>query len=392
VCIDIHTHVFIHVQANIRDRAPVAVLALPTVSVVCMTTGELRAAAVSAVREACSVTELVRAQLCQSDTMQKADSSPVTCADFAAQAILILLLKRQFPGIPFVAEEDAHELRAPSGKALAQSIVAWVRRCSQLEAVTDDDVLRAIDSGGFEPGSLTSDDDGRLFWCIDPIDGTKGFLRNDQYAVCLGLVRCETNHLGAVSGKPVLGVLGCPRLPSSLPATGEERLEPRGVVLHAASGQGVVSSSWRPARAGVAEGDVSVDARSRLAPNCFVESVEAHSTDQTVSVQVATMVGLAPAPLRLDSQAKYAAVARGDAAAYLRLAGYRHNIWDHAAGACIVAESGGRVTDAVGAPLNFAAGRTLSDNRGGIVATAACTADGALHDAVVRAIAAAAGA
>lgn len=356
--------------------------------VVEQTLGELRTAALSAVREACAVTELVRARLCESDTMQKADKSPVTVADFAAQAIMILLLKRQFPGIPFVAEEDARELRAPAGEVLLEAVVAWVRQCPQLELVSPEEVLDAIDSGGFEPSSCF---DGGQFWCIDPIDGTKGFLRNDQYAVCLGLVHCASNYLGAMSGRPILGVLGCPRLPSSLPAAGEERLQPRGVVLHAVVGQGVVAASWRPARAGISksdhESDVSLDARSICAPSRFVESVEAHSTDQTVSAQVAKLAGLAHAPLRLDSQAKYAAVARGDAAAYLRLAGYRHHIWDHAAGACIVAESGGRVTDAEGAPLNFAAGRTLSDNRGGIVATAACTADSALHGTVVCAIA-----
>lgn len=39
---------------------------------------------------------------------------------------------------------------------------------------------------------------------LDPVDGTKGFLRNDQYAVALGLVQ---------DGRVVLGVLGCPCLP-----------------------------------------------------------------------------------------------------------------------------------------------------------------------------------
>jgi hypothetical protein len=39
---------------------------------------------------------------------------------------------------------------------------------------------------------------------LDPVDGTKGFLRNDQYAVALGLI----DH-----GEVVLGVLGCPWLP-----------------------------------------------------------------------------------------------------------------------------------------------------------------------------------
>lgn len=41
-------------------------------------------------------------------------------------------------------------------------------------------------------------------WALDPIDGTKGFLRGGQYAVCLALLE---------DGEPVLGVMGTPNLP-----------------------------------------------------------------------------------------------------------------------------------------------------------------------------------
>jgi 3'(2'), 5'-bisphosphate nucleotidase len=41
-------------------------------------------------------------------------------------------------------------------------------------------------------------------WALDPIDGTKGFLRGGQYAVCLALLE---------DGIPVLGVMGTPNLP-----------------------------------------------------------------------------------------------------------------------------------------------------------------------------------
>ena len=59
-------------------------------------------------------------------------------------------------------------------------------------------------------------------------------------------------------------------------------------------------------------------------------------------------LGINAPPVRIDSQAKYALVARGEADIYLRLptrADYREKIWDHAAGALIVAEAGGVVTD-----------------------------------------------
>lgn len=42
-------------------------------------------------------------------------------------------------------------------------------------------------------------------WTIDPIDGTKGFLRGEQYAVCLSLI---------VDAQVQIGVIGCPNLPT----------------------------------------------------------------------------------------------------------------------------------------------------------------------------------
>ncbi len=84
----------------------------------------------------------------------------------------------------------------------------------------------------------------------------------------------------------------------------------------------------------------------------------------------------------MDSQVKYAAVARGDAQIYLRLpiAGYIENIWDHAAGAIIVEQAGGRVTDMDGRTLDFSCGRKLERNRG-IIATR-----GTDHAAVLAAL------
>jgi 3'(2'), 5'-bisphosphate nucleotidase len=78
-------------------------------------------------------------------------------------------------------------------------------------------------------------------------------------------------------------------------------------------------------------------------------------------------------------------VARGDAAIYLRLPSpktpdYRECIWDHAAGAIIVEEAGGRVTDALGGELDFSQGRKLEKNRG-IVAS-----NGHLHSAILEEI------
>jgi 3'(2'), 5'-bisphosphate nucleotidase len=98
---------------------------------------------------------------------------------------------------------------------------------------------------------------------------------------------------------------------------------------------------------------------------------------------VAHIFGIKKPPLRMDSQAKYGIVSRGDASIYLRLPtqkSYRENIWDHAAGSIIVEEAGGRVTDIQGKPLDFSVGNKLNNNRG-IIAT-----NGKLHDLLLEAV------
>src|SRR5205085_231075 len=56
------------------------------------------------------------------------------------------------------------------------------------------------DLGAADPAILNTDQGG---WTLDPIDGTKGFLRGEQYCVCLALIR---------RGRVETGVLGCPNL------------------------------------------------------------------------------------------------------------------------------------------------------------------------------------
>jgi 3'(2'), 5'-bisphosphate nucleotidase len=128
---------------------------------------------------------------------------------------------------------------------------------------------------------------------------------------------------------------------------------------------------------------VRVAAPPSLAEARFCESVESGHSNQDHSAQIAARLGITVEPYRIDSQCKYAAVARGDASIYLRLptrADYREKIWDHAAGKFVVEQAGGTVTDVTGAPLDFSHGATLQSNSG-VVAT-----DGRYHDAVIDAV------
>eukprot|EP00730_Choanoeca_flexa_P003300 TRINITY_DN11359_c0_g3_i3.p2 TRINITY_DN11359_c0_g3~~TRINITY_DN11359_c0_g3_i3.p2 ORF type:complete len:127 (+),score=29.81 TRINITY_DN11359_c0_g3_i3:746-1126(+) len=117
-----------------------------------------------------------------------------------------------------------------------------------------------------------------------------------------------------------------------------------------------------------------------------VESVESGHTAHDVSAVVAKAAGVVAPSLRMDSQAKYGAVGRGDAQLYLRLPRpgkkkHDEKIWDHAGGMIIVEEAGGKVTDIYGKPLDFSKGITLVDNTG-IVAS-----NGDVHDAAIAELA-----
>jgi 3'(2'), 5'-bisphosphate nucleotidase len=110
--------------------------------------------------------------------------------------------------------------------------------------------------------------------------------------------------------------------------------------------------------------------------------VESGHTSQSESERIAEMLGITTPPIRMDSQAKYATVARGEADIYLRLPtrkGYQENIWDHAGGVLLVEEAGGKVTDVHGRELDFSQGDQLTKNQGVIVT------NGVLHDAVLAA-------
>jgi 3'(2'), 5'-bisphosphate nucleotidase len=127
---------------------------------------------------------------------------------------------------------------------------------------------------------------------------------------------------------------------------------------------------------------ISVAAPATTAEGRYAESVEAAHSDQSEAARISAALGITSEPVRLDSQAKYAVVARGDASIYLRIprGDYRENVWDHAAGCLIVTEAGGRVSDVEGKPLDMTTGQRMTENHG-IVATAA-----AIHDDVVSAV------
>lgn len=317
-----------------------------------------RQVAVEAVLKACALCRTVRETLVSEETVAKRDRSPVTVADFGAQAIVSGALGRAFPRDPIVGEEDASALRTADGTEMRSRVVEAVRAVTP--EATEGGILAAIDCGTYAGGAA-----GR-HWTLDPIDGTKGFLRNEQYAVALALIE---------EGQVVLGVLGCPNLPLDWkrPEQGS------GCLFAAVRGR----CAWMRSLVSRKETLIYVSGTTDPRRAAFCESVEAGHSSHGDAARVAELLGVTAPPIRMDSQAKYGAVARGDAAIYLRLpvvAGYEERIWDHAAGALVIQEAGGRVTDVHGRDLDFSRGRTLRDNTG-VIAT-----NGALHEQVLAAV------
>jgi 3'(2'), 5'-bisphosphate nucleotidase len=318
-----------------------------------------RQLAVRAVREAARLCRTVRSQV-SPDVLEKSDRSPVTVADFGSQALVGRALATAFPDDPMIAEEDAAELRRDENRNILAEVVAQVR------SIQDDADPGSV-CGWIDRGGATAFRE--RFWTLDPIDGTKGFLRNEQYAVALALI---------VEGQVTVAALACPNLPLDFRAECTSRAG--GCLFAAVRGQGTVAI---PLEGGGSEIPITVSERDDPAAARFCESVESGHSAHGESAAVAARLGITTAPLRLDSQAKYAVVAGGQADVYLRLptrADYREKIWDHAAGVLIVEEAGGMVTDISGRPLEFTHGRELAANRGVIVT------NGRLHGRVQSAL------
>ncbi len=360
-----------------------------------------------AVRAASRICRDVQSKIA-ADVFEKEDRSPVTVADFASQAAICRLIGAAFPRDPIIGEEESGALRREENGPFLERVLEELRAIG-VEA-TGEQACDWIDRGcekKFAP----------RFWTLDPIDGTKGFLRQEQYAVSLALI---------IDGRIEVALLGCPNLtatagggldtlshsdgrgqgegsssapdrsqspPSPRPSPGRpgegdksaaqpaDSTSPTGAIFHATRGGGawvvpLDDLTATPSAVHCSHLADPIEAR-------FCESVESSHTSTSLSSRVAEALGIQRPPLRMDSQAKYAIVARGDAEIYMRLPakyGYKEKIWDHAGGVLVVEEAGGIVSDVMGRPLEFNHGYELLANRG-IVA-----ANRELHGRVIAAL------
>lgn len=312
-----------------------------------------REIAIAATLAAATLCERVRHSQ-QEQTMTKADSSPVTVADFGAQALICQALAANFPDDSIVGEEDAHVLQQPESRAILEQVTAQVQVLRP--DATQEDVITWINHGN---GQIS-----QRYWTLDPIDGTKGFIRGDQYAIALALIE---------QGEVKLGILGCPAFPGDH--------QEQGVIFVAVQGQGTEMLSLHSGQSR----SLRVKATDNPSQLCLIESLETAHGNRPQQRAIAQALKFGQKTQQMDSQAKYGAIALGQADLYLRIPlpqsqHKKENIWDHAPGAIIVTEAGGKVTDLDGKPFDLTSNIKMENNRG-ILAS-----NGIIHEQVLAQI------
>jgi 3'(2'), 5'-bisphosphate nucleotidase len=317
--------------------------------------------AIECVRKACQLARSIERQMVSS-ALEKEDRSPVTVADFAVQALIAQALSESYPEIPLVAEESSKELTRSVGESILQAIAEYLAEYHS--SASQEEVRRWIERG--QGGA------GDQFWVLDPVDGTKGFLRGGQYAVALALVEDR---------EVKIGVLGCTHLALGNDTAKEVSVSSEGSIFVAVRGQG----SWACSLGAEEFFPMQVSDCQEPSEAVVLRSFESSHTNLEQMSELLRCLGVKEEPILLDSLAKYALLALGKGDLLFRLISpgashYHEKIWDQAAGSLVVEEAGGRITDLDGKRLDFSTGRLLSRNRG-ILAS-----NGWLHETALAAV------
>ena len=207
---------------------------------------------------------------------QKADSSPVTAADRDAEALIARALTEIDPSIPQIAEEAAAAGLAPT-------------------------------------------EGGERFWLVDPLDGTKEFIRrNGEFTVNIALIE---------HGEPIMGVVHAPALKQTYAGVrggpvwlALDGAPPRAIAARVVPDQGAVVVSSR------SHGD-----QDKLAALMGGIPVAAHRT--------------------IGSSLKFCLLAAAEGDIYPRYGPTCE--WDTAAGHAVLAAAGGSVRNLDGTPLRY---------------------------------------
>ncbi len=322
--------------------------------------------AIQAVREACQAVKLIRAAPALW-VGNKPDGSKVTTGDFVSQVVLAKRISRAFPSDQLLSEEDA-ECLSHFRDGIGE-VFRW------LQAIDPDMKHRGHVESWIRRGrGYVGLSDGH--WGCDPLDATEGYIQNDQYAINLHFV-----HRDEVK----IGVIGCPNL--RLACSPESS---QGVLLVAVKGYGAWCCALRGDdqfhRLHVSSQPSIIGATGIRPPRDYYPNF----FGEDIAMVKGFLTLISPAAVRRErSPIRYPLVASGagDFLYHLSMACHVGDLYvhDHAAGALLVAEAGGRVTDFLGHRLDPSGGLYL-DRNFGVVAS-----NGFLHKELVDTFAASIG-
>ncbi|KAL5335137.1 hypothetical protein BJX70DRAFT_390854 [Aspergillus crustosus] len=305
---------------------------------------------------------------------------PVTIADYSCQSLIIAMLHNSFPEDSVIAEEDGKLLRSDpdllqrTWELVSSTHLEDEKSENQLYTPSSkDEMLRLIEvgaQGGCQPR-------GRC-WVLDPVDGTATYIRGQQYAICLGLLK---------DGKQKLGVTGCPNLNLDSGFIHEDVADRDGLghQVFAITGGG----AWiRKMGSGSLLPATRIEPKSQIMKGQdlqFVDCKSANSSDYELNARLAEAL-LAPWPPTTDlwsAQLRYIAIAVGGCNVLVKIprkASYRSKVWDHVGGMLIAEEVGCTVSDLKGNPVDCSLGRSLEGCEGMIIAPSS------IHSQLVQAV------
>ncbi len=271
----------------------------------------------------------------------KADKSPVTIADIGVQVIFNNWVKQNFPNDSIIAEESGTDVE----NSLILEVGEKLEKLFPAKNYKTPGLKNLIDYSGKSGCDF--------LWYLDPVDGTKGYLRNEQFAVAISRVN-KNNQVE-------LAILICP----NLPYPNLESSNDIGTIFYFEKGSQIVQYSYQ---------DISkyqMIQTKKIDGIKVAKSVEkAHGNSDSISFLSSKKENVSI--IEMDSQAKYGLLVRGEANLYIRypsIPDYLEKWWDHVAGAAMVIEMGGIFTDTTGKKLEFNINQRTLPECNGVVAS-----------------------
>lgn len=287
--------------------------------------------AIDLVKKACKIPEWFKKK--GFDYFEKQDETPVTLADLATQIYIISKIKEFFPEDKIIAEEE--------GSFINSKTESIITKCfSDLEI----DINNLHDMVNYSGPESNSE------WCIDPIDGTQGYIEGLSYAIGIGFM---------VESEPKTCAI-------SVPNYNDEGL----AIFSAVKGKGAYASYGEKdfKKITVSNQDSLKDA---------VLCLSLHYNKPWV-LEFAKKVGINKL-IRIDSMLKFCKIADASADLYIKPIDLEHSYtWDFLPGYLIVREAGGKVTDSSNRPIWFE-GDALRWSEPAVIAS-----NNIIHDKVVN--------